>query len=78
MRGNCDHYASLRTEISNLQKEIKRSKRRSEDRKRAKFLENASDNGSKVFWKTINELTNKNEHKQKRKLYRSSKLWPAK
>ena len=38
---------------------------RSEDRKRAKVLENACDKGSKGFWKAIKELTNENEPKQK-------------
>ena len=51
--------------------------RRSEDRKRGKVLESACDKVSKVLWKAINELTNKNEPKQKQKLYRSSKPWPA-
>ena len=60
-----DHYTSLRTEINYLQKEIKRSMMRSEDRKRAKVLESACDKGSKGFWKAIKELTNKNEPKQK-------------
>ena len=60
-----DHYTSFRTEITYLQKEIKQSVMRSEDRKRAKVLENACDKGCKGFWKAIKELTNKNESKQK-------------
>ena len=60
-----DHFFSLRTEINYLQKEIKRSMRRSEERKRAKVLESACDKGSKGFWKAIKELANENEPKQK-------------
>ena len=60
-----DHYTSLRTEINYLQKKLKRSMMRSEDRKIAKVLECACDKGSKGFWKAIKELTNKNEPKQK-------------
>ena len=56
-----DHFISLGTEINYLQKEIKRSVMRSENRKRAK----ACDKGSKGFWKAIKELTNKNAPKQK-------------
>ena len=61
---NCNHYASLRTEISHLQKKIKQSMRQSSHRKRAKVLESACDEGSKVFWKALNEVTNKNESKK--------------
>ena len=60
-----DHYTSLRTEINYLQKEIKQSKVRSEDGKRAMALENACNKGSKGFWKALKELTNKTEPKQK-------------
>ena len=53
-------------EINYLQKEeVKRSMRQSEDRKRAKVLKSACDKVSKGFWKAIQELTNKNEPKQK-------------
>ena len=61
-----DHFISSRTEINYLQKEIKRSIRRSEEIKRAKVLERARDKGSKGFWKAKKkELTNENEPKQK-------------
>ena len=60
-----DHYTSLRTGINYLQKKIKQSMMRSEDRKRAKVLESACDKGSKCFWKAIKELTNKNEPERK-------------
>ena len=60
-----EDFMSLRTEINYLQKEIKRSIRQSEERKRAKILERASDNGSKGFWRAIKELTNDHESKQK-------------
>ena len=56
---------SLRTEIKYLQKGIKRSIRQSEERKREKILERASDKGSKGFWRAIKELTNDHESKQK-------------
>ena len=58
-------FRSLRTEINYLQKEIKRSIRQSEERKRAKILERASDKGSKGFWRAIKELTNDHESKLK-------------
>ena len=60
-----NHYISLRTEINYLQKEIKKSMRRSEETKRAKVLESASDKGSKGFWKAIKELTNEKEQNKK-------------
>ena len=56
---------SLRTEIKYLQKGMKRSIRQSEERKREKILERASDKGSKGFWRAIKELTNDHESKQK-------------
>ena len=56
---------SLRTEKNYLQKEIKRSIKQSEERKRAKILERASDKGSKGFWRAIKKLTNDHESKQK-------------
>ena len=64
-----DHHTSLREEINKQQEEIKRSMMRSEDRKRAKVLENTCDTSSKGFWKAIKELTIKNEPKQKRAEY---------
>ena len=60
-----EDFRSLRNEINYLQKEIKRSIRQSEERKRAKILERASDKGSKCFWRAIKELTNDHESKQK-------------
>ena len=60
-----EDFRSLRTEINYLQKEIKQSIRQSEERKRAKILERASDKDSKVFWRAIKELTNDHEPKQK-------------
>ena len=60
-----EDFRSLRTEINYIQKEIKRSIRQSEERKRAKILERASDKGSKCFWRAIKELTNDDESKQK-------------
>ena len=56
---------SLGTEINYLQEEIKRSIRQSEERKRAKILERASDKCRKGFWRAIKELTKDHESKQK-------------
>ena len=60
-----DHFISLGKEMNYLQNEIKRSKRRSEERKRAKVLASACDKGSKGFWNAIKELTKEKEPKQK-------------
>ena len=64
-----EDFRSLRTEINYLQKEIKRSIMQSEERKRAKILERASDKSSKDFWRAIKELTNDHESKQKTEDY---------